>query len=77
MAAGPKTVILIDRDGGEVAVSDPTSINNLVYGQGYRIKGNPPVEKAVAAVADNEQAELAAVPVTAESKAPRGEKPKA
>lgn len=49
MAAGdPRTVTLVDRNGGEVNVSSPAEVTNLVYGQGYRIKGNKSVDEAAA-----------------------------
>lgn len=47
-----KTVTLIDQLGGEVSVTTPADINNLVFGAGYKIKGNKTVHEALAYVAD-------------------------
>jgi hypothetical protein len=49
--AGPKTVTLVDKNGGECKVSTPLDITNLVYGAGYKVKGKS-VDEAYAYLAD-------------------------
>jgi len=56
VADGPKTVTLVDPNGGEVKVSDAISVNSLVFGSGYKIKGGGTVEDAVASLAANVEA---------------------
>jgi hypothetical protein len=48
MAAAPKTVTLVDRQGGECNVSSPADVVNLVFGQGYKVKGNQTPDEAAA-----------------------------
>lgn len=58
MAAGDvRTVTLIDRNGIEVNVSSPVEVTNLVYGQGYSIKGSKTADEAAAHLADALQPE--------------------
>lgn len=45
------TVILVSPEGVEVEASTPVTINDLVYGKGYRLKGNDDPEAAVKAAA--------------------------
>jgi len=52
-STGPKTVTLVDPNGGECLVSHPAEVNNLVYGAGYKVKGGKTPEEAIAALADN------------------------
>lgn len=52
MAAGPKTVTLVDRDGNECNVSTPADINSLVYGAGYKVKGSKTPDEAIASLAE-------------------------
>ena len=47
-----KTVTLVAPDGGEVAVSHPASVNSLVFGSGYKVKGGGSVDKALASLAE-------------------------
>lgn len=44
--AAPKTVTLVDRNGGESKASSPADVVNLVYGQGYKVKGFKTPEEA-------------------------------
>lgn len=46
-------VVLVNPDGGEVTVRSPEAVNNLVYGKGYRLKGDSDPEAAIRAAADN------------------------
>lgn len=46
-------VVLVDPDGGEVTVHSPEAVNNLVYGKGYRLKGDSDPEAAIQAAAGN------------------------
>ncbi len=48
MASAPKTVTLLDKEKNEVVVSTPADITNLVYGSGYKVKGNMTPEEASA-----------------------------
>lgn len=59
-------VVLVDPDGGEVTVRSPEAVNNLVYGKGYRLKGDSDPEAAVRAAADtaDRSAEGTAAPST-------------
>lgn len=41
------TVILVSPEGIEVEASHPVTINDLVYGKGYRLKGDSDPEAAV------------------------------
>jgi len=56
------TVILVSPEGVEVEASTPVTINDLVYGKGYRLKGNADPEAAAKAAAP----EAGQQPVTAE-----------
>jgi hypothetical protein len=58
----PTVVTLIDKEGGEVTVADPASVNNLVYGQGYRIKGEETAPEAAARLAEAPDSELTLSP---------------
>lgn len=49
---GPKTITLIDPDGGECLVSRAADINTLVYGQGYKVKDGKTPEEAIAVLAE-------------------------
>lgn len=48
-----KFVTLVDPNGVEVEVTEPAAISNLVYGHGYKIKGNDSVPQAAEKLADN------------------------
>lgn len=48
-----KFVTLVDPNGVEVEVSEPAAISNLVYGHGYKIKGNTSVDKAAEKLSGN------------------------
>lgn len=61
MSTGPKTVTLTDPDGNDVLVSQPSDITNLVYGLGYKVKGNQTADQAYAALAVNPPVEVAVV----------------
>jgi hypothetical protein len=65
--AGPKTVTLVDKDGGECNVSSPADITNLVYGQGYKVKGNKSVDEAYAALMPDTKEEKAEAKAKADS----------
>lgn len=49
----PKLVTLVDPKGVEVQVSEPADINNLVFGQGYKVKGKQTPEDALGVLAEN------------------------
>lgn len=55
-----KTVTLVAPDGGEVNVSHPADVNSLVFGQGYKPKGNQTVDQALAALAGSDVVKEAA-----------------
>lgn len=67
--SAPKTVTLVDPQGGEVLVSHPADVNVLVYGKGYKVKGDQTPDQAIAflgekgVVADEQQLAVAAQPV--------------
>lgn len=50
-----KFVTLIDPNGVEVQVTGAVEINNLVYGQGYTIKGDATPDKAAETLAGNSE----------------------
>jgi hypothetical protein len=47
-------VTLVNGDGHEVTLSDPASIMSHVYGLGYRVKDDTPVQEAVIAATPDE-----------------------
>jgi hypothetical protein len=51
-------VTLVDKEGNEVTVASPSSVNSLVYGQGYRVKGDETVPEAAARLAEAPDSEL-------------------
>lgn len=61
--SAPKTITLVDPNGGECLVSHPAEVTNLVYGAGYKVKGGKTPEEAIAALAEKNEA--AAVEVKA------------
>lgn len=48
--SAPKTVTLIDPNGGEYTASHPIDVTNLVYGAGYKVKGQKTPEEAIASL---------------------------
>lgn len=48
----PVEVRLIDRDGNETTAADPGMVHSLVYGHGYRVADDEPVEEAAARLAE-------------------------
>ena len=57
--SAPKTVTLVDPNGGEYNASHPTDVTNLVYGAGYKVKGGKSPEEAIASLTANVPAEAA------------------
>jgi hypothetical protein len=57
-------VVLVAPDGGEVTVRSPEAVNNLVYGQGYRLKGDSDPEAAIQAATADPAGESTAAPST-------------
>lgn len=49
--ATPKTVTLIDPNGGKVNVSHPADVTNLVFGSGYKVDGSKTPDQAIAYLA--------------------------
>lgn len=74
-------VRLVSPQGAEVTVRSPEAVNNLVYGQGYRLRGDDDPEAAIKAADDGnggdeqsrgEQTEAPSTPtVTATRSAPK------
>lgn len=61
--ATPKTVTLTDPAGNDVLVSHPADVNNLVYGQGYKVKGSQTPDQAIASLIEkNEDVLIASSP---------------
>jgi len=50
-----KTVTLIAPTGDKVTVADAISINQLVFGSGYKVEGGKTVEQAVASLSAAEE----------------------
>ena len=48
-------VTLIDPDGNEVTVSDPATVNNLVFGRGYKPKDKKATVESVTAPPDEKK----------------------
>lgn len=48
-----KTVTLVDPQGNECNVSTPADITNLVFGAGYKVKGNLTPDQAAAQLAES------------------------
>jgi hypothetical protein len=55
---GPTEVTLVGPTGHEVTTSDALSVNNLVYGLGYKPKGMTTDEAAQAVAVDEPAAEV-------------------
>lgn len=55
-------VVLVSPGGDEVTVRSPEAVNNLVYGQGYRLKGDSDPEAAIQAATATTEGEGTAAP---------------